>query len=471
MLPIWHGQNEKPDQASIQVTSVVSVNGTKTPLTALTETIGLSVIAGLILLVAFLGRHFVFQWPQVWNGDEPHYLITLSSLIEDGDLDLGNNYMAVHRGGRQAGRHFRGAALDHHTTWWQGNARIEWSKTFQLDVKAWQRDDQGHPVPTFVPGHEQDLAAGAVERSTHPPGLAWLLASVVWSIRGTPFVEPIALLSVSLGTIVAMVLFHRLIGGWVPTPNAAVWITGATFLGTPVWRYSRSLYTEGPLTLCAIGAYALTLADRSTVGAGFLIGAGTLMKPPFLLLALPLGVWVKARRGIRELIKFMVPCALAVAATLASNWVLNGAAGRSPQPFKIGNPLEGAWGLLFSLRRGLFWFAPVALGAVAGWPKVWRRYPAESRVILSAIVLYCGLMMTWVAWDGGDSYGPRLIVPIIPFAMIGLLGTTDLRGVPRFVVLSLGALSTIINFLAAGGLAHVTNKNLIQALFTDVMHF
>jgi hypothetical protein len=431
---------------------------------------GLPVIAGLILLVAFLGAHFVFQWPQVWNGDEPHYLIMLSSLIEDGDLDLGNNYVAVHRGGREAGRHFRGAALDHHTAWWQGNTRIEWSKTFQLDVKAWQRDDLGHPVPTFVPGHEQDMAVGVVERSIHPPGLAWMLASFVWIVRGTPFVEPIALLSVSLGTIVAMVLFHRLIRSWAPTPSAAVWITAATFLGTPVWRYSRSLYTEGPLTLCAVGAYALILTGRSTVGAGLLLAAGTLMKPPFLLLALPLGVWVKARRGIRELVRFFVPCALAVAVTLASNWVMNGAPERSPQLFQIGNPLEGASGLLFSVRRGVFWFAPIALGAVAGWPKVWRRYPAESLVILSAIVLYCTPMMTWVGWDGGDSYGPRLIVPIIPFVMIGLLGTTELGDIPRFVVLALGALSTIINFLAAGGLAHVTNKNLIHALFTDVLH-
>ena len=44
--------------------------------------------------------------PRVISGDEPHYLVLINSLLRDGDLDLANNYAAVHQGEPQAGLRF-----------------------------------------------------------------------------------------------------------------------------------------------------------------------------------------------------------------------------------------------------------------------------------------------------------------------------------------------------------------------------
>ena len=41
-----------------------------------------------------------FKLGYVISGDEPHYLLLIGSLIEDGDVDLANNYDAVHAGRR-----------------------------------------------------------------------------------------------------------------------------------------------------------------------------------------------------------------------------------------------------------------------------------------------------------------------------------------------------------------------------------
>jgi hypothetical protein len=55
--------------------------------------------------------------PYIKGGDEPHYLLILNSLINDGDLDLKDNYESVHQGSLQAGKKF---AESPWTTRWPG---------------------------------------------------------------------------------------------------------------------------------------------------------------------------------------------------------------------------------------------------------------------------------------------------------------------------------------------------------------
>ena len=75
--------------------------------------------------------------------------------------------------------------------------------------------------------------------------------------------------------------------------------------------------------------------------------------------------------------------------------------------------------LLWSRYRGLFVFAPILLLAVPGWfVLIWRRRWAltiVSMLIVSAIFL---VNLSYPEWTGGWLTGPRLLLPLIPFAMI-----------------------------------------------------
>ena len=79
--------------------------------------------AALLVVLFFLANHFYDPCarrfepsePAVWSGDEPHYLITISSILRDGDLSLGNNYDSVRSGSGDAGLTLKGTNLDHHT--------------------------------------------------------------------------------------------------------------------------------------------------------------------------------------------------------------------------------------------------------------------------------------------------------------------------------------------------------------------
>jgi hypothetical protein len=113
-------------------------------------------------------------------------------------------------------------------------------------------------------------------------------------------------------------------------------------------------------------------------------------------------------------------------------------------------PLVGAFGLLFSPGRSIFLYAPPLLLSAACFPRFWRR----NRPLAEAILLVGGVALlvygAWWAWDGGASWGPRFLVPLLPLWMLPL-GEVTSRERPVWVSLSL------LGFLAA-----------ILGVFTDV---
>src|ERR1700756_1463359 len=108
-----------------------------------------------------------FRPPQVFSGDEPHYLVMINSMVLDGDLDLANNYAAVHQGAAQAGEGSRFRALDHHTVWFENGRRVSWPSRYQLNPAKWDHDALGRPVPKLYDGAAPP-PAGCPEYSTHP---------------------------------------------------------------------------------------------------------------------------------------------------------------------------------------------------------------------------------------------------------------------------------------------------------------
>jgi hypothetical protein len=77
-------------------------------------------------------------------------------------------------------------------------------------------------------------------------------------------------------------------------------------------------------------------------------------------------------------------------------------------------------GVLFSPRKGLFFWAPLLLAAVAGlaWlPPALRQWRAPILVVL-AIDTY--LIASWWDWQFGASYGHRGFVDVYPLLAPGL---------------------------------------------------
>ena len=104
--------------------------------------------------------------------------------------------------------------------------------------------------------------------------------------------------------------------------------------------------------------------------------------------------------------------------------------------------------LLWGEYRGLFFYAPIIVLAVPGWIVLFRRRQFALAVVSMAIVAAVFLVnLSYPEWTGGWSTGPRLLVPLLPFAMIPVAAT--LCGESRWRWLALGL---AIVLAVAGGI-------------------
>ena len=93
-----------------------------------------------------------------------------------------------------------------------------------------------------------------------------------------------------------------------------------------------------------------------------------------------------------------------------------------------GNPTglrvpDHPWRLLLALLwgryRGLFFYAPILVLTVPGWVVLCvRRYWDLAAVTFLVVIAVLLVNLFYPEWTGGWSTGPRLLVPLIPFAML-----------------------------------------------------
>jgi hypothetical protein len=394
----------------------------------------------------------LFGPARVLSGDEPHYLLMLNSLLNDGDLDLANNYANVHAGGIQAGERYAALrTLDHHTQLLINGRRVDWREFYDFAHGDWVADANGvvHPIPK--PG----VAApppGVPEYSTHQYGGAFLLAPLLYPLRGTTWLEPAAIFCSGLAVVGAMLFYRMLLRCFTDNAFTINAVTVVAFLGTPIWFYGRSLFLEGMLTCCVVGAYALALRKKWSFLPGILVGISIQMKPNLALAALPLFVDLLARREWRRAAAMALPVAVSIGLLAWLYAELYGSPLKPPQPFLWGNFLEGASGLLFSPAVGLLIFCPIAVLAFYCWPNFARMKGRDAALMGTGFALFFLLMASYQIWYAGMCYGPRHLVPTLPLLLASLVmlpGTSFYRSVTgKALTWGLAVVSILVNGFA-----------------------
>ncbi len=359
---------------------------------------GIACIALLLLAPLCVSRcvekPFSFGLPVVETGDEPHYLVLINSAIGDGDFDLANNYRDVHRGGLQAGRKFAGKPLDHHVNWYRDDQLVKWWQAFEMDADRWDKDEDGHPVPT----PNGDMGRQPVreeEYSQHPVGLAFLLAPFLVAFRGTSLVEPAAIACSGLATVGGLCAWCWLVKPYTKTPVQLLAAATVAYLGSPLWHYGLVLYSESFLAFFAVAAFALALRADNYAIAGLLLGAGILIKAPFGLIALPLIVDALVRGQWRHAWECTLPIAGAVLLLMYWNQQMYGDWSRNAQEWESGSPIAGTTGLMFSWQHGLLCVSPALYLSALVLPDWFQHHRRDALLMTSTTLLYGGLMASW----------------------------------------------------------------------------
>ena len=153
---------------------------------------------------------------------------------------------------------------------------------------------------------------------------------------------------------------------------------------------------------------------------------------------------------VRSLLAFGVPVVLAGGLIAVYNVARYGHpldTGYLPEESFSGVWWQGILGQLLSPGRGLLLYAPVLLLALPAAPALWRRHRAEALLAWGIILFHLLLYGKWFMWHGGYAWGPRFMVPAVPFLVIALapaIERTERAPAWRLALWGLLALSIVI---------------------------
>ena len=226
-------------------------------------------------------------------------------------------------------------------------------------------------------------------------------------------------------------------------------------LSTIAWYYSEDFMSEPATTFFLLSAvYWVTGKDRATrdlLWAGTFLAlavscrlAALVVIPGFIFYQWM--VWAEsAEKNFKELAMDLIRPAIPVMAVLVLIMIYN--------YFRFADPLEtgyekisgrfliGFFGILFSPGKSLFLFNPLTLFGCLACMLFLREQRKTALLFGWLVVSHLVLFSFWHSWQGGMSWGPRLMLVVLPYLIlpIGFLLREHKQAVKIPVLLALVA--------------------------------
>ncbi|MFI5053568.1 MAG: hypothetical protein ACHQDE_04335 [Acidimicrobiia bacterium] len=130
------------------------------------------------------------------------------------------------------------------------------------------------------------------------------------------------------------------------------------------------------------------------------------------------------------------------------NWARYGDASQFQYPGEgfTGDPATAARGLLFDPAKSVLLFAPCVVLVPAALWSLWSRARAVCALMVANLVLVFAADLFWHGWDGGWSWGPRLVLTGLVPALPALAPWIDGRRVKVVAVAALFVLGFAVSF-------------------------
>ncbi|HYC90949.1 MAG TPA: hypothetical protein VEO54_17150 [Thermoanaerobaculia bacterium] len=319
---------------------------------------------------------------------------------------------------------------------------IGWSNV-SGEWHAYSNKPPGLPFLAAVPY----FAMYHLERALHVPLDSWLWMTINVYVLTLLVVAP-------CGAGIAVLLF-RWARQHAPPPHAVlVALIGA--FGTIVLPYSQLFFSPVPAAFFLLLAFCVL--DERPVLAGAAAGIAGLCfyicipaaavlaiacrrRWKFVLAGLPFG----ALLAWYHTVCFGAPwrTSLETAQNFTERGLFLGLFRAYPTKLAL-------WGLTFSEYRGLFFVSPVLLLALLG---LWRMKRRDAAVVLTIFAIFLLMVASFNGWEGGSSFGPRHILPAIPFLVLPL---AFVRArwllVPAVLSVAINLLATSIDASPPGGI-------------------
>ncbi|MFH0777171.1 MAG: hypothetical protein V2A71_00935 [Candidatus Eisenbacteria bacterium] len=256
-------------------------------------------------------------------------------------------------------------------------------------------------------------------------------------------------------------------------------LSAAFGLTTPLWVYSKSFLTEPFTTALLLGSVLGLLAfkrsgrRRHLFLAGLCAAVTVLTKYSMVLAVGPIVVFffgscLPMKHRSTELsvfsaacrvLAFCTPLLACVAIALWYNHARFGnifASGYGAEISRegFGTPLlVGIYGQLFSSGKSIFLYAPVLALSWSGFSLFRRKLGAEALLFVSIFVINLLFYSKFVSWAGDGSWGPRYLVPFVPFLLVPVGSLLSSENVGRLLWSTFVFLAVVGLLVQIGGVS------------------
>ena len=246
-----------------------------------------------------------------------------------------------------------------------------------------------------------------------------------------------------------VLFFYFVIQSFNYPPSTTKWLTGAFALGTMAFPYSGYGYPEPLVGLgLLIATHALIKRSPSTILAGIGFALAILTKfYTLILLPIPLLYLHRTRHTPSRIAIFLSPILAACLLIAYHNHLRYGNILLTGYHLDILTQKGGYlafiptqiftafYGLLFSTGRGIIFFLPLICLLPIAYRKFRSSHPNEARLFFGYSLMLFILLLPMIDWHAGSSWGPRYLLPILPFCIFPLGVLTEIKWIRRLTVL------------------------------------
>ncbi len=375
---------------------------------------------------------FYLGLPGVLSGDEPHYLVATTSLVNDHDYYVENNYEnAYHYGGCDLGFRYRNTTnptIPPHAQLVDPVKRIALptieNKTHEENVQVM---------------YEQYNVTTVRWVSNRPIGLPFFSSIFLWPLKDTCFIEHGAIYLSVMISIIGIIFFYLIslhyareyiaeqdkeIQNNESEKKSIILALSFTYIfafATQYWHYSKAYFPEPYVATFLLMSYYLFFIKKQSFLPGFLIALGYSIKSPFgmYLVLFPFALLV--RTEWKRCCYFVLGTILPLIAVFYYNWSLSGNIFYSAQAgaLSFGNYVYGIFVWLFHPIFGLLPFTPFLIFSLLGFSTLWKKNKQDffnlSIVIFPYFFFWAFYKLTQT---GPGGYSARYLVPLLGFLVL-----------------------------------------------------
>lgn len=245
--------------------------------------------------------------PKIYGGDEEHYLVMTSSIIEDFDLELKNNYHnARYSGSYCAGEWWREKKLDHHS-WLVEPAYKEYIYAGFLTEEQ-----------------IKDYYANEIykERPYHPFGMPLMASFPLFPFAGSKYLETCAITITLLFSLALFYFLYKILIFFYSAQQDKKCAETILFfsLGTPLLFYSFTFFKEIYVALTIVLAVYLLFIKKSYFLAGSAISFGLFAKYQMPYVCVPLFLYLILEKNMKGILKMSAVLLIGIIVLMLYNY-------------------------------------------------------------------------------------------------------------------------------------------------------